>query len=254
MDIRHAVSDFDRRVGDVRVLEIWRYPVKSMQGERMDSADVQSQGLSGDRRYALFDLETGFGLTARRRPELLFASAAAQPEGNVLITLPDGSVAADDAALSEWLGHPVTLRAATEPGRRLYENPVDFEHDADWEPFRGATGAFHDSGRANVAVVSTATMRDWSWHRFRPNVIVDGAEEDSLVGSRITIGAAILDVGMRIKRCVMVTRAQPSGIDRDLDVLRTIHREREGFLAIGCSVVTPGTIGVDDPIVRCGST
>lgn len=236
------------------MLEIWRYPVKSMQGERMDSAEVLAQGLSGDRRYALFDLETGFGLTARRRPELLFATAAQQPGGSVVITLPDGSVAADDAALSEWLGHPVTLRAATEPGRRVYENPLDFEHDAGWEPFRGATGAFHDSGQANLAVVSTATMRDWSWRRFRANVIVDGAEEDALVGSRITLGAATLDAGMRIKRCVMVTRPQPDGIDKDLDVLRTLHRERDGFLALGCSVVTPGTIGVDDELVRCGST
>jgi len=244
----------DPRVGDVRVLEIWRYPVKSMQGERVDGVHVQSQGLSGDRGYALFDIETGFGLTARRQPELLFAFAAAQPDGTVLITLPDGSVAADDNALSEWLGHPVTLRAAAQPGRRVYENPADFEGDAGWEPFRGATGAFHDSERANVAVVSTATMRDWPWRRFRPNVIVDGAEEDSLVASRINLGGVTLDVDMRIKRCVMVTRPQPDGIDKDLDVLRTIHRERDGYLAIGCSVVAPGVISVGEELVRCPST
>lgn len=235
----------------MRVLEVWRYPVKSMQGERVESVDVESQGVSGDRGYALFDLETGYGLTARRRPELLCAFAAAQPDGTVVITLPDGSVAADDNALSEWLGHPVTLRAAAEPGRRVYESPADFEHDADWEPFRGATGAFHDSGRANLSVVSTTTMRDWSWRRFRPNVVVDGAEEDSLVGSRVNLGGATLDVAAQIKRCVMVTRPQPDGIDKDLDVLRTIHRERDGYLAVGCTVVVPGTMGVGDELVRC---
>jgi uncharacterized protein len=237
----------------MRVLEIWRYPVKSMQGERVDSVDVESQGLSGDRGYALFDLETGYGLTARRRPELLYAFAAAQPDGTVVITLPDGSVAADDNALSEWLGHPVTLRAAAEPGRRVYESPTDFEHDADWEPFRGATGAFHDSGRANLSVVSTTTTRDWSWRRFRPNVVVDGADEDSLVGSRVNLAGATLDVAMQIKRCVIVTRPQPEGIDKDLDVLRTIHRERDGYLAVGCTVVVPGTMSVGDELVRCPS-
>ena len=238
-------------MSDVRVLEIWRYPVKSMQGERVDRVDVESQGMSGDRGHAVFDLETGFGLTARRRPELLFASAAAQPDGTVLITLPDGSLAADDNALSQWLGHPVTLRAAAQPGDRIYENPADFEHDDDWEPFRGATGAFHDSGRANLTVVSTATMRDWTSRRFRPNVIVDGAEEDSLVGSRVNLGGVTLDVGVRVKRCVMVTRPQPDGVDKDLDVLRTIHRERDGYLSVGCSVVTPGTIRVGDELVQC---
>ena len=56
--------------------EIWRFPVKSMQGERVDAAEVETQGLRGDRAYALFDTETGLGLTARREPRLLFATAA----------------------------------------------------------------------------------------------------------------------------------------------------------------------------------
>lgn len=234
----------------MRVLEIWRYPVKSMQGERVESVEVQPQGLDGDRGHALFDLETGFGLTARRRPELLFAAATARPDGAVHITLPDGTVADDDAALSRWLGHPVTLRAAAEPGSRVYENPEDFEHDADWAPFRGATGAFHDSGRANVSVVSTASTGDWAWRRFRPNLVVEGVGEDDLVGSRVTVGEAVLDVATPIERCVMVTRPQPDGIGKDLDVLRRIHRERGGRLAVGCTVADPGRISVGDELAR----
>ncbi len=60
----------------------------------------------GDRRYAIFDVATGFGLTARRAPEMLFASARTTGDG-VEITLPDGTVAPDDAALSSWSGRPV---------------------------------------------------------------------------------------------------------------------------------------------------
>ena len=59
----------------MRVLELWRYPVKSLQGERLDAVVVSQSGFEGDRRFALFYVETGFGLTARRVPELLFASA-----------------------------------------------------------------------------------------------------------------------------------------------------------------------------------
>jgi len=48
----------------VRVVELWRYPVKSLQGERVDAADLTAQGLVGDRRWALFDRETGLGAVA----------------------------------------------------------------------------------------------------------------------------------------------------------------------------------------------
>jgi hypothetical protein len=54
-------------VASLRVLELWRYPVKSLQGERLDSVAVTSDGLKVDRRFAIYDVETGFGLTARRQ-------------------------------------------------------------------------------------------------------------------------------------------------------------------------------------------
>ena len=138
----------------MRVQEIWRFPVKSMQGERIEAAELEPQGLRGDRAFALFDTETGLGLTARRVPQLLFAAAAYRNDGALTITLPDGTTADDDRALSDWLGRPVTLRAAAEPGERVFENPADFEHDAVWEPFRGSTGAFHDSGKVHVSLLS----------------------------------------------------------------------------------------------------
>jgi hypothetical protein len=51
-------------------------------------------------------------------------------DGRVTITLPDGTTANDDQALSDWLGRPVTIRTAAEPGDRVFENPADFERDA----------------------------------------------------------------------------------------------------------------------------
>jgi uncharacterized protein YcbX len=232
----------------VRVEEIWRFPVKSMQGERLEEAEVEPQGLRGDRAYALFDVETGLGLTGRRVPQLLFAAAAYRDDGAVTITLPDGTTADDDRALSDWLGRPITLRAAAEPGERVFENPADFEHDADWEPFRGSTGAYHDSGQVQVSLLSMATIAAWPRRRFRANLILDGSGEDALVGSRVSLGDAELDVRRRIERCVMVTRPQPEGIDgpieKDLDVLRAIHRERDSCLAIGATVATCGRFSV----------
>ena len=130
----------------------------------------------------------------------------------------------------------------------MFENPADFEHDAVWEPFRGSTGAFHDSGKVHVSLLSVATMTDWPRRRFRANVILDGSGEDTLVRSRVGLGDAELFVRERITRCVMVTRPQPDGVDgpieKDLDVLRTIHRERDSCLAIGATVATPGGFAI----------
>jgi uncharacterized protein YcbX len=236
----------------VRVLELWRYPVKSLQGERLDAVTVRENGFEGDRRFALFDLETGFGLTARRVPQLLFASARLTAEGVAEITLPDGSIAADDQALSDWLGRGVQLRRADDGGARRYENPLDFEREetSRWEPFTGASGPFHDSRWTRVSLVSTETLGSWDRRRFRSNVLLEGSDEGELVGSTVTLGEAQLSVGKHIERCVMVTRPQPEGIERDLGVLRTIARERKNRLAVGALVSEPGTVKVGDPLRR----
>jgi uncharacterized protein YcbX len=187
------------------------------------------------------------GLTARRVPELLFASARLV-DGDPAITLPDGTIADGDDALSDWLGRRVTLRRAADVGTREYENPLDFEHDDDWMAFEGAPGAFHDSLRTRVSLVSTGTLGAWDRRRFRANVVVDGDGEDAWVGSTVAIGDVRLDVGKRIGRCVMTTRPQPGGIDRDLDVLRTINRTRDGCLAVGALVSHPGTVRIGDAV------
>ncbi|MGY1634438.1 MOSC domain-containing protein [Geodermatophilus sp. SYSU D01186] len=235
----------------MRVAELWRYPVKSLQGERLAGADVGPEGLAGDRQWALFDVDSGLGLTARRVPDLLFAAARVRPDGRVEVVLPDGTVTAEDAVLSRWLGRAVTLRAAADAsGDRQYENPfevVDDDEDG-WDAFTGARGAFHDSSRARVSLVSTGTLGTWDRRRFRANVLLDGAGEDALVGRRVRLGGAELDVVDRIPRCVMVTRPQPGGIGRDTGVLKTVHRERGGTLAIGALVARPGAVAVGDEL------
>ncbi len=58
----------------MHVVSLWRFPVKSMQGEELQTADIGELGITGDRQWALVDRSTGLALTARRVPELLFAS------------------------------------------------------------------------------------------------------------------------------------------------------------------------------------
>ncbi|MCU1359554.1 MAG: domain protein beta barrel domain protein, partial [Ilumatobacteraceae bacterium] len=74
------------------VHEIWRYPVKSIGGERLTTAHVSQYGISGDRGWGIVDRTTGMVLTARRSPLLLFASARVDADGQVQIVLPDATV------------------------------------------------------------------------------------------------------------------------------------------------------------------
>lgn len=231
----------------MRVVRLWRYPVKSMGGESLDRVDVGPDGVDGDRRWGVLDDETGRVLTARREPRLLLASARHLGPGRVVIILPDGTETDDGADLAAWLDRDVSLVAAgTEGG--VYENPLDAERDADWMSWQGPGGAWHDSGEARITLVSTTTLGSWDERRFRANVILDGDGEDRLVGGRVHVGDAALDVTKRVSRCVMVTRPQP-GLERDLDVLRTVNRERGGCLAIGATVARPGRIALGDEIV-----
>jgi uncharacterized protein len=210
------------RVGGMRVIELWRYPVKSMLGERLDVAELGPGGIEGDRGWALFDTETGAVLTARRDPVLLFAAGRLRAHGEVEVVLPDGTVTADDGVLSGWVGRPVELRRA------------------------GGDAPFHDDDEARVSLVSTATLGGWDRRRFRANVVLDSGGEDELSGTKIRLGDAVLAVGAAIPRCVMVTRPQAGGIGRDTTVLKTIHRERGGDLAVAAQVVGPGTVGTGD--------
>lgn len=236
----------------MQVTELWRYPVKSIGGERLTSATVGAFGIEGDRGWGVFDVETGNVLTARRSPALLMMSARVV-DGDVIITLPDGTdieSAKADTPLSIVLDRSVELRAAGDEGG-TYENPMDPFNDADWVSWTGPAGAWHDSERGRVSVVSTSTLGDWELRRFRVNLLVDGDGEDRLVGSRVTIGDVGLDVAKRIDRCVMITRPQP-GLDRDLELLKTINRDRERCLSVGATVAATGTVAVGDTLTVPG--
>ncbi len=239
------------------VRELWRFPVKSLQGEMLEQADVTMLGVEGDRAWSLVDAESGVSLTARRRPELLMARARLDGPDRVEIRLPDGSETGSDTGadevLSRWLGQPVRLQAAAVDSIGTYETQADETELGPWYQWTGPQGSFHDSTRARVSLVSAATLGTWDRRRFRINIIADGAGEDHLVGRTLAVGSVRADVTKHIDRCVMVTRPQPAtgdepALERDLAVLKTINRDRGGLLGIGLLIVAPGRIRIGDRI------
>lgn len=232
----------------MQVEQLWRFPIKSMVGEQLDEAEVGPMGIVGDRGWGLHDPATGLILTARRQPELLLAQASVV-DGEPVVTLPDGTETNDDTALSSWLQRDVALRSADAADVGTYE--IELEPES-WVQWSGPTGSFHDSTKSRISLVSTWTLGDWDLRRFRTNVILSGASsgsnEDALVGQTVAVGSCRLDVLKQIDRCVMVTRPQRDGIDRDLDVLKAINNDRASFLAIGAVIDTPGRIAVGDEL------
>ena len=100
----------------MQVSQLWRYPVKSMVGGRVDSIVLDELGVVGDRTWAVRDLERGGIRGAKKIGSLMRLAARDIDDGQVEITLPDGStVRTDDAdadeRVSAALDHRVRLEA-----------------------------------------------------------------------------------------------------------------------------------------------
>jgi uncharacterized protein YcbX len=208
----------------VHITGLWRHPVKSLQGEPVDVVTLGHSGVVGDRAWAVRDVASGAVLSAKREPRLLLAAARVRGEG-VLVAAPAESEAdgADvDRRLSAWLDRAVRLDLAPDT-------------------------AYVDE--AHLHLLCAAELGEWDVRRFRPNVVVGGvATLEELVGERLALGrSAVVEVVKRTKRCAMPTMRQP-GIDKDVDVLRTLARGRDLRLGVYARVVSPGTFEVGAPI------
>jgi uncharacterized protein len=239
--------------------------VKSLQGEDVVSAEIEADGLRGDRRWGIRDETTGKVLTGRRAPHLLFASAVTAVDGLPVITLPTGVTChgpgeATDAALSAWLEMPVRLVSSVgAPAGRaeFFADATDDTSEAlEWTM---PVDRFVDAGP--LLVLTTASLRtgarlypEGHWHlrRFRPNLVVDAAAEgwleDDWCGQRtLRIGAVQLRPDEPCVRCTMVTRPQP-GLDEDREIFRTLARHHRGLFGAWTTVSIGGTVRVGDPV------
>lgn len=249
----------------MRLVQVTRHPVKSLQGEQVSFGEIESEGLRGDRCWGIRDEATGKVLTARRAPELLFASASLDDAGLPVITLPTGVSCygpgdRTDAELSRWLGKSVRLVTSVDaPGAsaEFFADPTDDASDAiEWTM---PAGRFVDA--LPLLVLTTASLRagaalhpsgEWHPRRFRANLLVEvddeGWVEDGWCGQvHLRIGDVVLAPQEGCIRCTMVTRPQP-GLDDDRDIFRTLARHHGARFGAWTRVVTPGTLRVGDEI------
>lgn len=227
-------------VGHVNAL--WRYPVKSLQGESLTSSEVGAHGFAGDRMYGVRDGLTGRVMSAKREPRLLLASAR-YAGGALVVALPSGEQHAVedpalDVAMTEWLGRPVVVVAASmvRPSHDPFmdESPVHLLTDAALQLMAGQ----HPAG-------------EWSPRRFRANLVVStegaGQAEGAWVDRPLRIGDVELVVRKLTVRCVMTSAAQP-GLAADPDILATTGSVSDKRLGVYADVVRPGNVSVGDEI------
>lgn len=272
----------------MRVLtEIWRYPLKSAQGESLSRVDIGANGPLGDRAWACVTAE-GRIVSAKnpRRFGRLLDVVAVTDEGTdegdgdvVSLHVPDakapvlaGSPDADDA-VSRLLGAPVTLTRVV-PGDASLERywPSEAGMVPDWVAAApgdvvvgetqgpGLRGRFVDFAALHLVTVQELTSLaergvDADVRRFRPNLVVD-LEPAPRPGDVLRIGDALtLEVVMPTPRCAIPGAAQPGlppapGLLRELGNNRAevAGRGRAAVFGVYADVVRPGTVTVGDPV------
>ena len=208
----------------MRIAELWRYPVKSMRGERLGRALVTPDGVAGDRVVHVVDADDRI-VTARTHPRLLGLHGTLDADGEPRI---DGAPWTSPEAAA-------AVRATVGEGAQLvrWDGPDRF----DVLPLLVAT----DGAIAALGVDS---------RRLRPNIVisgVDGLAERGWPGRRLRAGDVLIDLVKLRGRCVMTTYDPDTQI-QDLAVLRTIARDFGGRMALDSSVIEGGSLAVGDTV------
>jgi uncharacterized protein len=264
------------------VASLWRYPVKSMQGEELAATEVTERGLLGDRAYALIDSIDGKAATAKQPKKwpTLFGFRATfieppRPDASatpVRITLPDGTSATSQQAdlnevLSTALSRTVKLHAAGR-SHAATVNAEEYWPDMEGLDFRDTVtdftlpaGTFFDC--ATVHLLTTATLDRlhqlypqgrFEIPRFRPNIVVAPASgdndfvENAWIGHTLAIGDSVrLSITGPCGRCVMTTLAQ-GDLPPDPGILRTAAQHNKVNVGIYGTVERGGSIRRGDPV------
>jgi uncharacterized protein YcbX len=205
------------------VADLWRYPVKTLAGERLPTAAVGFDGISGDR--AIWVVGPEGVRTSRQHYRLLGLHGTLSGQGHVLINGYPWKSPEALALVKRAAGDDAWLEASEVHGR-FDVMPLLVATD-------GAVAAFGRDVR-----------------RLRPNILiggVDGVAEREWPGAELHIGSLVVRLDSLRTRCPMTT-VDPDTLERDPEVLRDIGRRFRGRLALNADVERPGTIAIGDPV------
>jgi uncharacterized protein YcbX len=217
------------------IAEIWRYPVKSLAGERLAEADLQIGGIAGDRIYQVRRSD-GRIVDARAHPKMLALHPTLASNGDLSI---DGKPWDSDSM--ELI---VEDAAAVGPGAHI-------ERRQDSERF--------DVLPLLVATDGAVAALGYDHRRLRPNILIGGVEglaEREWPGRVLRIGSSLIGVLRLRERCVMTTW-DPDTQKQSPEVFQKIQESFDGRMALDCWVIRGGTIRVGEAVEvadRAGQT
>ena len=228
-----------------KILQLARYPVKSMRGESLPTTPLTLQGLPEDRRYAFVQAASRSDfpwLTARQMPELLRYVPAVEVEdpGKVAVTVttPTGERLPID---SDELRREIEARS----GRALY-----LLHDG-----RGSYDAAPISviSRQTVARIAEESETEENHWRFRPNLLVDlqegGAfEELNWVGRVLRVGDVSRVAIIKADRRCVITTLDPETTKSSPGILQCIVKNHAQCAGVYGTVLTAGEVRTGDGI------
>ncbi|MFC8670241.1 MOSC domain-containing protein [Streptomyces sp. NPDC057199] len=221
----------------MRVDQLWRYPVKSVGGERLTAATVGVLGIEGDRGIAIHD-EREEVTWAGAVPALMRLRAVTLGPGVAELVLPDGRRFRSDAPDA-----PSRLSAAVQAKVTLVEH----------QPHRPDAALHVLTTTALRSLGSTLPDSVMDSSRFRPNLVLDdvpgdhatGYPEHDWIGRRMVIGTLRLRFTEGCDRCVMITKETPT-VPHDRAVLRWVARELGNTLGVYAAVEKPGHVRIGD--------
>ena len=250
--------------------QLWRYPVKSLQGEQIESVKV-TDVIPGDRAWGVLDNENGNLLSAKREPKLLEGAARLVDDGCV-ITIDNSEIHSSDPhidnALSTWLNRDVRLGSPTKGEQatieiewdegldEIPEEPEIFEFSTSPGWFYDSSSSLHLIGSATLAMLDARVGEGaGDVRRFRPNIVVltsEAFEEDEWVGKELFLGGVCVDVKKRTDRCIVITRpvGEHPASRKTLKYLSKNHQReaglsleptKKGIMTVGDSVEIPET-------------
>jgi uncharacterized protein YcbX len=240
-----------REIG--RVLEVWRYPVSSVSGEMPGTVSVSLAGVTGDRRFGIFEIATGRPAAPEREPKwrpALHLSSTHFDQSLPIISFPNGaSFSLDDPSLpgrlTSYFGFEVGI--AAHPGLA-----AGIEWLFPIIPGRYAAAPLHLVTTASLSALSAVTgLTSVDRRRFRPSVLIEtddeGFVENGWLAQTVTIGSVRTEVSERTRRCGMTMIAQPA-LDEEPDLLRVILRHNARSLGVYANPLGEGNIAVGDKV------
>ena len=248
---------------------LYRYPVKSMAGERLETLNLGPRGVPGDRAWAVRDEERGGIRGGKRLPdgsELAINDPRAPDELSALTGSPVTiwPLLPEDQLDHYRRGAPVLDDGEAE-FRRIFGRTADEPlPDLSRFPeflmeFESPPGTYFDA--FPLLVMTTESLEHlaeaapdhrFDVSRFRPNLLIEAGSgqpfpERDWIGRRLKIGSAEIEVAMGCPRCVMTTHAH-GDLPKDPGVMRALVNLADGDLGVYANVTTPGQVRVGDSI------